>query len=155
MRTFWDEFSKKLGETADTVSAKANEVMELQKIKSQIRTLERNNDSDYIELGKMIYDKFKAGEEVADAEEGFCEAIQTREESIAELLKKMTEVKGDAPCDICGKIVIKGMSYCPYCGAKTKFEEAAEEEAKDVEDIVEEVEEVIEEVVETAEEKAE
>lgn len=150
MRTFWDDFSKKIGETADTVSAKANEVVELQKIKSQIRTLERNNDNDYIELGKMIYDKFKAGEAVAEEEKGFCEAIQSREESIAEYLQKMALVKGDIECDICGKIISKGMSYCPYCGAK-----AAEDIGEKAEDIVEEVKEKVEEVVEKVEEKVE
>lgn len=151
MRTFWDDLSKKLGETADTVSAKANEVVELQKIKSQIRTLERNNDNDYIELGKMIYDKFKAGEAVAEEEKGFCEAIQSREESIAEYMQKMVLVKGDIECDICGKVVSKGMSYCPYCGAKATTEDLGDK----VEDIVEEVKEKVEEVVEKVEEKVE
>ncbi|MBO5461533.1 MAG: zinc ribbon domain-containing protein [Ruminococcus sp.] len=151
MKTFWDDFSKKIGETADTVSAKANEVVELQKIKSQIRTLERNNDNDYIELGKMIYDKFKAGEAVAEEEKGFCEAIQSREESIAEYLQKMVVVKGDVECDVCGKIVSKGMSYCPYCGAKAAKEDIVDK----VEDIVEEVKEKAEEAVEKAAEKVE
>lgn len=150
MRTFWDDFSKKLGETADTVSAKANEVVEIQKIKNQIRTMERNNDEDYIELGKMIYDKFKAGEEVAEEEKGFCEAIQSREESIAEYMKKLVELKGDTECDICGKTVSKGMAYCPYCGAKVA-EDIVDTVKEKVEDIVEKAEEKVEEVVEKVE----
>lgn len=140
MRTFWDDFSKKIGETADTVSAKASEVVELQKIKGQIRTMERNNDNDYIELGKMIYEKFKDGEEIEEAAKGFCEAIQNREESITEYLAKADALKGDMPCEICGKSVTKGMAYCPYCGAKietvaAKMKEDAEtveEKATDV-----------------------
>ena len=35
--------------------------------KSQIRSLDRANERDYIEIGKKIYEKFKAGE-VADLE---------------------------------------------------------------------------------------
>ncbi|MEE1085669.1 MAG: zinc ribbon domain-containing protein [Schaedlerella sp.] len=152
MKTFWDDFSRKLGETADTVSAKASEVVELQKIKSQIRTMERNNDSDYIELGKMIYEKYKAGEEVEDIARGFCEAIENREESIAEYLTKIDELRGDVPCEICGKNVAKGMSYCPYCGAKietlsSKVKEAAETVKEKVEDVVEKVEEKVEDII--------
>ena len=142
MRTFWDDISKKLGETADTVSAKASEVVELQKIKGQIRTMERNNDNDYIELGKLIYEKFKTGEEVEEAAKGFCEAIQNREESIAEYLLKVDELKGDVPCEICGKAIAKGMAYCPYCGTKledfgAKVKDAAETVKEKVEDMVE------------------
>lgn len=162
MRTFWDDISKKLGETADTVSAKASEVVELQKIKNQIRTMERNNDNDYIELGKLIYEKFKAGEEIEETQKGFCEAIQSREESIAEYVAKMEAMRGDAPCEICGKIVSKGMSYCPYCGAKTEFtdlgekvKDAAETVKEKVEEAVEVVEEKVEDAVEAVEEKAE
>lgn len=160
MRTFWDDFSKKIGETADTVSTKASEVVELQKIKSQIRTMERNNDNDYIELGKLIYDKFKDGEEVEEAAVGFCEAIQSREESITEYLAKVDALKGDVPCEICGKSVTKGMAYCPYCGAKIetvgdKVKAAAETVKEKAADVTEVVEEKAEDVVEIVKEKIE
>lgn len=160
MRTFWDDFSKKIGETADTVSTKASEVVELQKIKGQIRTMERNNDSDYIELGKLIYEKFKDGEEVEEAAKGFCEAIQNREESIAEYLTKADALRGDVPCEICGKSVTKGMAYCPYCGAKMetvgdKVKAAAETVKEKASDVVEVVGEKAEDAIEAVEEKIE
>lgn len=162
MRTFWDDISKKLGETADTVSAKASEVVELQKIKNQIRTMERNNDNDYIEIGKLIYEKFKAGEEVEETQKGFCEAIEARKDSIAEYVTKMEVMRGDAPCEICGKIVSKGMAYCPYCGAKAEFTDfsdkivdVAEKVKETAEDAVEAVKEKVEDAVETAAEKVE
>lgn len=149
MRNFLEDLGKRLGETAESVTNKAGEAMEIQKLKSQIRTLERENDSDLAELGLAVYDQFKAGTEVGEEAVGLCEAIQSREESIAECLQKISDVKGDSQCEECGKTVGKGMAYCPYCGHK--MPEIPEEE----DDIVEEAGEAVEEVVEEAAEKVE
>lgn len=149
MRNFLEDLGKRLGETAESVTNKAGEAMEIQKLKSQIRTLERENDNDLAELGLAVYDQFKAGTEVGEEAAGLCEAIQSREESIAECMQKISDVKGDSQCEECGKTVGKGMAYCPYCGHK--MPEIPEEE----EDIVEEAEEVVEEVVEAAEDVVE
>ena len=131
--------------------------MEIQKLKSQIRTLERENDSDLAELGLAVYDQFKAGTEVGEEAAGLCEAIQSREESIAECLQKISDVKGDSQCEDCGKTVGKGMSYCPFCGHKMPeiVEEAAQEFAEAAEEKVEEAAEAVEDAVETVAEKTE
>ncbi len=149
MRNFLEDLGKRLGETAETVTNKAGEAMEIQKLKSQIRTLERENNNDLAELGLAVYDQFKAGAEVGEEAAGLCEAIQSREESIAECMQKISDVKGDSQCEECGKTVGKGMAYCPYCGHK--MPEIPEEE----EDIVEEVKEAAEEVAEEAAEAVE
>lgn len=153
MRNFWEDLGKRLGETAESVTNKAGEAMEIQKLKSQIRTLERENDNDLAELGLAVYDQFKSGTEVGEEAAGLCEAIQSREESIAECMQKISDVKGDYQCEECGKTVGKGMAYCPYCGHK--MPEIQEEEDDIVEDVVEAAEEVAAEAVEEAVEKVE
>lgn len=157
MRNFLEDLGKRLGETAESVTNKAGEAMEIQKLKSQIRTLERENDSDLAELGLAVYDQFKAGTEVGEEAAGLCEAIQSREESIAECLQKISDVKGDSQCEDCGKTVGKGMSYCPFCGHKMPeiVEEAAQEFAEAAEEKVEEAAEAVEDAVETVAEKTE
>ncbi len=147
MKNFWEDLGKRLGETAESVTNKAGEAMEIQKLKSQIRTLERENDSDLAELGLAVYDQFKAGTEVGEEAVGLCEAIQSREESIAECLQKISDVKGDSQCEECGRTVGKGMAYCPYCGHK--MPEIPEE------DIVDEAGEVAEAAAEAAGEAGE
>lgn len=157
MRNFLEDLGKRLGETAESMTNKAGEAMEIQKLKSQIRTLERENDSDLAELGLAVYDQFKAGTEVGEEAAGLCEAIQSREESIAECLQKISDVKGDSQCEDCGKTVGKGMAYCPFCGHKMPeiVEEAAQEFAEAAEEKVEEAAEAVEDAVETAAEKTE
>ena len=157
MRNFLEDLGKRLGETAESMTNKAGEAMEIQKLKSQIRTLERENDSDLAELGLAVYDQFKAGTEVGEEAAGLCEAIQSREESIAECLQKISDVKGDSQCEDCGKTVGKGMAYCPFCGHKMPeiVEEAAQEFAEAAEEKVEEAAEAVEDAVETVAEKTE
>lgn len=134
MGTFWEDLGKKFGETAESVTNKAGEVMEVQKLKNQIRALESGNESDFIDLGYMVYEQFKKGEAMSVEMTGLCEAIQSREESIGEYEKQIAEVKGEFECGSCGKKVAKGMSYCPYCGEKTpdEFKEKAAEYAEEL-----------------------
>ena len=153
MRNFLEDLGKRLGETAESVTNKAGEAMEIQKLKSQIRTLERENDSDLAELGLAVYDQFKSGTEVGEEAAGLCEAIQSREESIAECLQKISDVKGDSQCEDCGKTVGKGMAYCPFCGHK--MPEIVEEAAEDVAEAAEAVGEAAEAAAEKTEEKTE
>lgn len=157
MRNFLEDLGKRLGETAESVTNKAGEAMEIQKLKSQIRTLERENDSDLAELGLAVYDQFKSGTEVGEEAAGLCEAIQSREESIAECLQKISDVKGDSQCEDCGKTVGKGMAYCPFCGHKMPeiVEEAAEDVAEAAEAVGEAAEAAAEKTEEAVEEAAE
>ena len=156
MRNFLEDLGKRLGETAESMTNKAGEAMEIQKLKSQIRTLERENDSDLAELGLAVYDQFKSGTEVGEEAAGLCEAIQSREESIAECLQKISDVKGDSQCEDCGKTVGKGMAYCPFCGHKMPeiVEEAAEAAEEAVDAAAEKTEDVAEAVAEKAEDVA-
>ena len=136
MKSFFEDLGRKIGETAETVTNKAGEAVEVQRLKNQIRTLERGNERDYMELGRMVYDHYKDGE-VVDAEAiGICEAIENREESIGKYEQQISDVKGDVTCDGCGKSVSRDMAYCPYCGAKAP--EKAEQETTDSSEAVKE-----------------
>lgn len=138
MKSFFEDLGRKIGETAETVTNKAGEAVEVQRLKNQIRALERGNERDYMELGKTVYEHYRDGE-VVDAEAiSICEAIQNREESIEKYERDISDVKGDVACDTCGKYVAKDMSFCPYCGAKvpegtaeegTDYSEAMKEKA--------------------------
>lgn len=126
MGTFFEDLGKRLGETAETMTNKAGEAMEIQKLRNQVRTLERSNENDFAALGRMVYEQFKEGGIMSEEASGLCEAIQSREESIEEYLQKIVEVKGEYACPCCGKMVSKDMLYCPYCGEKAPEKPKAE-----------------------------
>lgn len=153
MKTFFEDLTKRLGETAELVGNKANEAMEVQKLKNQIRTLERNNEDDLAELGRIIYEKFLNGEELEEEETALCEAIEDREESIEEYTEQISDLKGDTKCEVCGKSIAKGMAYCPYCGEKVPTDVPTDADFVDEdEDIVTAVKEAADEVVEEVKE---
>ena len=129
MRDFFDDLGKRIGETAETVTSKAGDAIEIQRIKGQIRGLARGNAADLIELGRTIYDRYKAGEEVEESARALCDAVRDREASIEDYEKKIAKLRGTSACSGCGRMVSKNMSYCPYCGEKVPdYEAEAEEE---------------------------
>ena len=148
MKDFWEDLGKRIGETAENMTAMAGDAIEIQRLKSQVRNLARGNAVDLMELGRTIYDRYKAGEEVDENAKALCEAIRDREASMGEYEKKIAQIKGASECPKCGKMVAKDMAYCPYCGEKVeKIDEDAADEYAD--------EEAGETVEEPTEEKAE
>lgn len=137
MKSFFEDLGRKLGETAETVTNKAGEAVEIQRLKNQIRTLERENERDYAELGEMVYEQFLAGKIEEPEVVGICEAIQNREESISGYEKQIVEVKGEVKCESCGKPVAKGMAFCPNCGTKAPEPAKENENEDEAEDLAE------------------
>jgi hypothetical protein len=152
----FDDLGKKIGETVDNVSSMAGKSIEIQKLKNQVRNLERGNALDIQSLGRMLYQGFLDGTKLEDKPQEICEGIKSREEGIEELLQKISLLKGVRTCPNCQKAVAKDMVYCPYCA--TELPPMPEEEGgTEEEDVVEEAvaeKEVEEEVVEEAVEEA-
>lgn len=130
MKSFFEDLGKKIGETTETVTSKAGEMMEIQRLRGQIRTLERGNEADMLEMGRFLYEKYQAGEAMDEQVQMLCEKIDNRTESIERHQAKIKEIKGTSTCAECGKQVAKEMAYCPYCGAKK--EEDIWDETEDV-----------------------
>lgn len=134
--------TRKTEEVVDVVAKKTEKTVEVQKIKSQIRVMERNNERDFTDIGKMIYDKFKKGEAVDPQFIELCEAIEEREESIDKANREVAELKGLDVCSGCKEHLEPGVAYCPKCGTKVEdsvIEIVDEDDAED-DDIVEEAE---------------
>ena len=159
MKDFFEDLGKRIGETAETMTNKAGDAIEIQRLKSQIRNMARGNAVDLMELGKMIYDRYKAGEAVEEAAQGLCEAIQNRETSMEDYEKKISKIKGASECPNCGKLVAKDMAYCPYCGEKVTAAEAedceAEAEAEETDSYADQMKEKMADAAEDLADKAE
>ena len=95
MDDFFIELGKKISETADLLGKKTNEILDTEKLRSQIRSLERANERDYIDIGKSIYEKFQENEVADESCIEFCEAIEKRQEKIEDLKKEIDRIKGE------------------------------------------------------------
>ena len=73
---------------------KTEDTLEVQKIKSNIRSLKRANERDFMDIGKMVYEKFHDGE-ISDIDYvTLCEAIEKREEEIERKEEEVKKIKG-------------------------------------------------------------
>ena len=96
MSEFFRELGKKISDTASDISRKAEETFEIQKIKSDIRSLKRSNDKDLKDIGQMVYEKFQKGE-VDDTEYiSLCEEIEKREEEIEKQEEQIVKIKEES-----------------------------------------------------------
>lgn len=116
---------KKAEEVVDVVSKKTEQTVEIQKIKSRIHTMERNNERDYQDIGKMLYDKFKKGEVADEQFTELCEAIAERDKSIESAKQEVAELKGMDVCENCGTHVDANATFCSKCGAKMEADSEA------------------------------
>lgn len=154
MGDFFEDLGKKITETAGAVTKKTEEMVGVQKIKSQIRLEERNKENALQELGKKVYGRYQKGE-IVDADfTALCEAIEQYEKAVHACLKELAELKGMTLCKNCKGELQPEMVYCPKCGTKVEEEIHFEEEFENEEDFEEnaEVEQETEmQVVEEAE----
>ena len=146
---------KTLSDTAEVVSKRTKEEVEVQKIKSNVRGMERANERDFQDIGKMIYEKFKKNEVVDTAFIELCEAIEGRETEIEAAKKQIADLKGLDVCPNCKEHVAADVVFCPKCGTKVEREIEVEVEAEEVdeedsifEEVAEELEELVEEIKE-------
>lgn len=79
MKSFFEDLGKKIGETTETVTSKAGEMMEIQRLRGQIRTLERGNEADMLEMGRFLYEKYQAGEVMDEQVQMLCEKLITEQ----------------------------------------------------------------------------
>lgn len=94
MADFFEELGKKISDVANDIGRKTEETIEIQKIKSDIRSLKRANDRDFMDIGRMVYEKFN-NSEIADMDYvAICESIEKREEEVAKLNDEIDRIKG-------------------------------------------------------------
>ena len=94
MADFFSVLGKKISDVAEDLEKKTEDTLEVQKIKSNIRSLKRANERDFMDIGKMVYEKFLDGE-ISDIDYvTLCEAIEKREEEIERQEEEVKKIKG-------------------------------------------------------------
>lgn len=95
MADLFNNLSQKFTEVASDLSKKTEETIEIQKIKSEVRSLKRANDRDFKDMGLSIYEKFVKGEEVDEAFLDFCKEIAERDEAIEKKEEEIVKIQGE------------------------------------------------------------
>ena len=59
---FFNNLRQTLSDTAEVVGKKTEELVEVQKLRSRIRTAQKQAEQDYRKLGHMVFERFVEGE---------------------------------------------------------------------------------------------
>ena len=91
---FIDSLENAVGEVVNTVENKAHEISSSAKIKNNITTETNAMNQAYMELGKLVYQKFQRGQSTEPQYEGYCRKITECQSNIENLNKQLETVKG-------------------------------------------------------------
>ncbi len=94
MADFFEELGKRITDVASEIGKKTEETIEIQKLKSDIRSLQRANDRDLLDIGRMVYEKF-CNSEISDMDYiAVCESVEKREEKVEKLKEEIEHIRG-------------------------------------------------------------
>ena len=125
---FLENLGKRVGEAAQAAAKKSGELVEVTKLNVNIGSEEDKIQKLYTQIGKVVFEKYKAtGVVDADAKDN-CEAIKVHEQNIKALRDKIMEVKNVKLCVGCGAEMEKGTLFCSKCGAKNEVAPAQDPE---------------------------
>jgi ribosomal protein L40E len=117
----FENFTKKVTETAKAVSKKSGDLVEVTKLNMSINTEQDKIEKVYAEMGKSVYELFSKGGDVEEPFRESCEKIKAYEKSIEEMKQKILETKNVKICTGCGTELELEIAFCPKCGAKQEM----------------------------------
>lgn len=94
MEDFFEDLGRRISSAASDLSRKTADTIEVQKLKSNIRSLNRSSERDYIDIGKAVYDKYVKGEVVDGDVCDLCEAIEKRDGEIKGIQAEIAKIQG-------------------------------------------------------------
>lgn len=114
---------------AKTVIDKTNDIVNKTKIKFSINETKGKIDDLYLEMGKKVYNYYKATGEVSESMLESCTVIDALMDEIETMKQQIAELDEDVICTYCGANNKKDDVYCSKCGKK--IYEAFEDEEDD------------------------
>ena len=136
---FFENLSEVLSSKGKEAAEAAKKVAEIANLKGQIAGVNTEIKKHYVKIGEAYFESYKDSEVDCEFEEDV-QAIRDAKKAVAELEKRLRQLKGNIECTACGSQIDAESSFCPKCGAKVEVEFFDEED--------EEIEEVNAEIIE-------
>ena len=155
MANFWDDLGNTLTRKAKGLSARAENLYEIQKIRNKLSAQERMTEKLMMDIGKLIYTRYEHGEAVDGEVGAICEEISQHMLEADHFRDAIAASKGEKFCPACHKAVMREASFCPYCGAACPTAELEEKATDVIEQAEEELKDAAEAEVTEAEEVTE
>lgn len=127
---FFDDVVNKAKEAIDVASKKTGEVVNTQKQKFDIASLENKRAKDFAVLGEIYYNKIKDGEAQDENISELVLSIKEKSEKIEKLKAEVNSAKNKRICPKCGAAIEQTSNYCNACGEKL-FYDSEEDKAEE------------------------
>lgn len=114
---FLDEFVFMAKSAADAASKKTGEVVEVSKLKYQVKQTEWDLEKAYAKLGAIVYESKRSDEDFSDAvllATGEIDDLKARMSDIEDALRAYRKAK---KCEKCSYDNEAGAAYCTRCGS--------------------------------------
>ncbi len=94
------DVAKKSGEFAQTAAKKSGELIEITKLNIKIKENESDIRKQFLEIGKIINDRYENADEIPEEFKDFIDVIKIKKETISELKNKINEIKTSENIDL-------------------------------------------------------
>lgn len=118
---FLDNAIDKAKEAIDIACKKTNEVVNTQKQKFDIASLENKRTKDFERLGEIYFNLIK-DTDIEDTETlDLVDAVKQKNAKILELKEEVNSAKYKRLCPACGAYISETAVFCHICGTKLEF----------------------------------
>ena len=132
---FFDNLGKKASAAYDATAEKTSKIAKEAKLRMKMNENKSEINNIYKEIGKQVYEKHVANENIdikTELEEE-CTTIDVLSAEIETCLKSILELKEKKQCEQCHTEIDLDATFCPKCGAKQPEIEVKEAEVVGVE----------------------
>lgn len=116
--TSFEDTIFKAKEIIDMAGKKTGEIVNIQKLKVNIASVNSQISKDYEAIGRLCYEQLGGeidnGEAIAEIAKGIAEKY----EQIEELRMQIAELRNERICTGCNSPVDNDADFCPRCGKK-------------------------------------
>ncbi|MCR8629764.1 zinc ribbon domain-containing protein [Paenibacillus radicis (ex Xue et al. 2023)] len=119
-------FFEKMKQGASDAAKKAQQTMEITRLRTQISSKEKELEKIFTLIGESVYNAHAAGDWKKSQPDvaAYCQQIQVLRQDIQHIELKIKEAKHEKVCQ-CGKVVAREVKFCSVCGHQ--FEELREQ----------------------------
>jgi len=113
------DLSGKAGDRARDLTKKSSELIELTRMKHELRKMEKEMENNLAGIGALYYQQQTGRDSVDEELKRLIDATKELEIEMKDLEEQINTMQPDAPvCSDCGKELPEGGRFCSYCGKK-------------------------------------
>ena len=117
MTTFEDVLYKAKS-LAESAGKKTGELVDQMRLKMDVAQAEQKLAATFEDLGRLVYDAHRSGEDIAPLIEEYAARIEELTEKIASIRRQLDEYRNVARCSDCDTANDEDAVYCRQCGTK-------------------------------------